>query len=306
MVRNLEVKMKVTSVAKLTRGMEMRDRVLALACDRIPDDEIAAVFASEHHRSLSCGDKVLPITARRIRHGAGIRIGKSPTRWSHGTTLLSTPELAARLKIPVNRLYVQIRQGRLVIDRQPTGAYLFQYTSAVLSAVRSRRYRPGQGRHRPPHRKFRRHSHPALAAKHPGQARYPAARSLLITADCGGSNGAPVPLWKRELQALADEFGLTVTVCHLPHGTSRWNRIEHRLLSFITQNWRGKPLRSYQPIVQLIAATTTPTGLSVKSEIDNATYSVAVKVRDSDMGNINITPHEFHGESNYTIRPNAE
>jgi hypothetical protein len=139
-----------------------------------------------------------------------------------------------------------------------------------------------------------------------GQARYPAARSLLLTADCGGSNGSRVRLWKRELQALANELGLAITVCHLPPGTSKWNKIEHRLFSFITQNWRGKPLISYQAIVQLIAATTTRTGLNVKSEIDSATYPAGVKVSDAEMAAINISPHEFHGEWNYTIRPNPE
>jgi Rhodopirellula transposase DDE domain len=136
-----------------------------------------------------------------------------------------------------------------------------------------------------------------------GRARYPEARSLLITADCGGSNGARVRLWKRELQALADQLGLTITVCHLPPGTSKWNKVEHRLFSFITQNWRGKPLVSYQTIVQLIAATTTRTGLNVRSEIDRATYPAGIKVSDSEMAAINITPHDFHGEWNYTIRP---
>jgi hypothetical protein len=139
-----------------------------------------------------------------------------------------------------------------------------------------------------------------------GRGRYPEARSLLITADCGGSNGSRVRLWKHELQALADELRLTITVCHLPPGTSKWNKIEHRLFSFITQNWRGKPLVSYQTIVQLIAATTTRTGLNVKSEIDNATYPKGIKVSDSDMAAINMTPHQFHGEWNYTIRPNPE
>jgi hypothetical protein len=139
-----------------------------------------------------------------------------------------------------------------------------------------------------------------------GRGRYPEARSLLITADCGGSNGSRVRLWKHELQALADELRLTITVCHLPPGTSKWNKIEHRLFSFITQNWRGKPLVSYQTIVQLIAATTTRTGLNVKSEIDNANYPAGIKVSDSDMAAINMTPHEFHGEWNYTIRPNPE
>jgi hypothetical protein len=139
-----------------------------------------------------------------------------------------------------------------------------------------------------------------------GRTRYPEASSLLITADCGGSNGARVRLWKRELQALATELGLAITVCHLPPGTSKWNKIEHRLFSFITQNWRGKPLVSYQTIVQLIAATTTRTGLNVKSEIDSAIYPAGVKVSDGDMANINITPHAFHGEWNYTIPPNPE
>ena len=138
-----------------------------------------------------------------------------------------------------------------------------------------------------------------------GQARYPEAGNLLITADCGGSNGARVRLWKRELQSLADELGLTITVCHLPPGTSKWNKIEHRLFSFITQNWRGKPLVSYQTIVQLIASTTTRTGLNIKCMIDPNTYPAGVKVSDADMATLNITPHEFHGEWNYTIAPRS-
>jgi hypothetical protein len=136
-----------------------------------------------------------------------------------------------------------------------------------------------------------------------GQVRYPEARSLLITADCGGSNGARVRLWKRELQVLASELGLTITVCHLPPGTSKWNKIEHKLFSFITQNWRGKPLVSYQTIVQLIAATTTRTGLNVKAEIDHASYPAGIKVTDQEMAAISLTAHEFHGEWNYTIKP---
>jgi hypothetical protein len=139
-----------------------------------------------------------------------------------------------------------------------------------------------------------------------GRARYPEAGSLVITADCGGSNGARVRLWKRELQALATELGVPITVCHLPPGTSKWNKIEHRLFSFITQNWRGKPLVSYQAIVQLIAATTTRTGLNVKSEIDTAIYPPGIKVSDSDMAAINLSPHAFHGEWNYTIDPKPE
>jgi transposase len=136
-----------------------------------------------------------------------------------------------------------------------------------------------------------------------GCARYPHATKLLITADCGGSNGVRVRLWKRELQNLANELGIAITVCHLPPGTSKWNKIEHRLFSFITQNWRGKPLVSHQTIVQLIAATTTDTGLKVRSEIDPNTYPAGVKVTDDEMDAINILRHKFHGDWNYTIRP---
>jgi hypothetical protein len=136
-----------------------------------------------------------------------------------------------------------------------------------------------------------------------GRARYPHATQLLVTADCGGSNGARVRLWKRELQTLANELGIAITVCHLPPGTSKWNKIEHRLFSFITQNWRGRPLVSYQTIVQLIAATTTETGLKVQCEIDPNSYPAGVKVSDAEMDAINIQRHEFHGDWNYTINP---
>lgn len=136
-----------------------------------------------------------------------------------------------------------------------------------------------------------------------GRARYPHASQLLITADCGGSNGVRVRLWKRELQALANELGLAVTVCHLPPGTSKWNKIEHRLFSFITQNWRGRPLVSYQTIVQLIAATTTENGLKVQCEIDANTYPAGVRVSDAEMDAIAIERHDFHPDWNYTISP---
>ena len=138
-----------------------------------------------------------------------------------------------------------------------------------------------------------------------GRARYPKATYLLINADCGGSNGSRVRLWKRELQALANELGIAIIVCHLPPGTSKWNKIEHRLFSFITQNWRGRPLVSYQTIVQLIAATTTKTGLTVQSEIDTNTYPAGVKVSDAEMDSINLQRHDFHGDWNYTIAPKA-
>ena len=136
-----------------------------------------------------------------------------------------------------------------------------------------------------------------------GRERYPDAKTLLITADGGGSNGTRVRLWKRELQTLANELGLEITVCHLPPGTSKWNRIEHRLFSFITQNWRGRPLVSYQVIVQLIAATTTDAGLKVKCEIDTNSYPKGVKIEDVEMEALNLCRHDFHGEWNYTIKP---
>jgi hypothetical protein len=139
-----------------------------------------------------------------------------------------------------------------------------------------------------------------------GNARYPDATRLTITADCGGSNGPQVKLWKRELQRLANETGLKITVTHLPPGTSKWNRIEHRLFAFITMNWRGKPLVSHQVIVQLISATTTDTGLKVCCEIDSNSYPKGVAVSDQELQAINITRSKFHGEWNYIIAPNQQ
>ena len=136
-----------------------------------------------------------------------------------------------------------------------------------------------------------------------GCLRYPNARSLTITADGGGSNGSRVRLWKIELQKLADELGIPITVCHLPPGTSKWNKIEHRLFSFITGNWRAKPLVSHQVIVQLIAATTTKAGLKVRCQLDRNTYPAGIKVSDAQMRAINLTRHDFHGEWNYTVSP---
>lgn len=136
-----------------------------------------------------------------------------------------------------------------------------------------------------------------------GRKRHPKAKRLMITADAGGSNGYRVRLWKVELQKLADELKLPITVCHLPPGTSKWNKIEHRLFSFITINWRGKPLRSYRTIVQLIAATITDTGLKVRAELDEKKYPEGVKVSDAQMAAINLSRHAFHGDWNYTIAP---
>ena len=136
-----------------------------------------------------------------------------------------------------------------------------------------------------------------------GAPRYPDARKILINADCGGSNGARLRLWKRELQVLADELRIEITVCHVPPGTSKWNKIEHRLFSFITQNWRGKPLISYLVIVQLIASTTTDSGLTVACQLDENDYAKGTKVTDAEMAALNIQPAVFHGEWNYTIAP---
>jgi hypothetical protein len=135
-----------------------------------------------------------------------------------------------------------------------------------------------------------------------GDKRYPNAKRLTITADGGGSNGSRVRLWKRELQTLANELGIEITVHHLPPGTSKWNKIEHRLFSFITMNWRAKPLVSYRVIVDLISATTTDTGLTVRCELDTNLYPKGIAVADKDMDAINISRADFHGEWNYTIR----
>lgn len=136
-----------------------------------------------------------------------------------------------------------------------------------------------------------------------GAPRYPDNNSLLITADGGGSNGYRLRLWKLELQRLADELGFPITVCHLPPGTSKWNKIEHRLFSFITKNWRGKPLLTHQVIVNLISATTTKTGLVVRSRVDDRIYPKGRRVSDKQLATVNLEPHAFHGEWNYTIHP---
>jgi len=136
-----------------------------------------------------------------------------------------------------------------------------------------------------------------------GQPIYPQATRLLITVDSGGSNGARVRLWKVELQKLADETGLRIAVSHLPPGTSKWNKIEHRLFSFISQNWRGKPLISHEVIVNLIAGTTTATGLTVHSELDTDTYPPGIKVSDRAVAEIDLRRDKFHGDWNYTIHP---
>jgi len=136
-----------------------------------------------------------------------------------------------------------------------------------------------------------------------GQPRYPKAKSLLITADCGGSNGARVRLWKTELQKLANETGLAITVAHHPPGTSKWNRIEHRMFSFISINWRGKPLLSHQVIIQLIAATKTDAGLKIACGLDEQHYPKGIRVPKAALKNLNIIYDDFHGEWNYTVKP---
>jgi transposase len=137
---------------------------------------------------------------------------------------------------------------------------------------------------------------------HMGQPLYPRVRTLLICADSGGSNGYRVRLWKRELQRLADTIGLDITVCHLPPGTSKWNKIEHRLFSHISMNWRAQPLISHEVIVDLIGSTTTQTGLRVEAQLDTNVYPTKIQVSDEEMAALRITPHDFHGEWNYTVR----
>jgi len=138
-----------------------------------------------------------------------------------------------------------------------------------------------------------------------GRDRYPEATDLLITADCGGSNGYRVRLWRLALQGLADRTGLAITVVHLPPGTRKWNKIEHRLFSFISMSWRGRPLVSYETIVQLIASTRTNKGLTVRCELDEGEYLKGRKVSDADLDAVNIERDAFHGEWNYTVYPTA-
>jgi hypothetical protein len=141
--------------------------------------------------------------------------------------------------------------------------------------------------------------------EHVGKPRYPDTKRLLMNADAGGSNGYRVRLWKTELAALATETGLAITVCHYPPGTSKWNKIEHRLFSAITSNWRGRPLTSHEVVVELIGATTTSTGLTVHAEADPGSYPRGIKITDAQMTAIapQIKPDKFHGEWNYTVRP---
>ena len=136
-----------------------------------------------------------------------------------------------------------------------------------------------------------------------GRRLYPTVQRLVVTADAGGSNGPRVRLWKWELQRLADETGLSVSVCHFPPGTSKWNKVEHRLFSFISSNWRGQPLRDYETIVHLIAWTTTAQGLKVVCRLDRRKYPKGRQISDDDMKTVNITHHRFHGEWNYVITP---
>ncbi len=138
-----------------------------------------------------------------------------------------------------------------------------------------------------------------------GRQQSPEAKRLLISADGGGSNGSRVRLWKWEVQQLADETGLSISVCHLPPGTSKWNKIEHRLFAWISQNWRGKPLTSYAVILKLIAATTTEAGLTVQCQLDTNRYPAGRKISKEQMATLSIRPDSFHGEWNYTILPRA-
>ena len=139
--------------------------------------------------------------------------------------------------------------------------------------------------------------------RHEGRRIYPGAEKLMITADGGGSNGSRLRLWKLELQRFADETGLSISVCHFPPGTSKWNKVEHKLFSFITSNWRGEPLRDYETIINLIAHTTTAKGLKVTCKLDRRKYPTGRKVSDEEMKCVNVQRNKFHGEWNYEIKP---
>ena len=139
-----------------------------------------------------------------------------------------------------------------------------------------------------------------------GRKRYPQARELLITADCGGSNSSRTRLWKVALQDLADALGLRLTICHFPPGTSKWNKIEHRMFCHITQNWRARPLVSYAVVVELIGSTTTTSGLHIRAELDEHTYPTKETVAPEQLARVRLKPATFHGEWNYTIATNGE
>ena len=136
-----------------------------------------------------------------------------------------------------------------------------------------------------------------------GRRSYPQARRLLVCADAGGSNGSRLRSWKLHLQKLSDQLKLPITVCHYPPGTSKWNKIEHRLFSFVSMNWKGKPLVSYEAVVNLIGSTTTRTGLKVKAMLDKKTYATGQKVSEREMNALRLKPHTFHGDWNYTLQP---
>jgi hypothetical protein len=136
-----------------------------------------------------------------------------------------------------------------------------------------------------------------------GRQLYGKAKAMLLTADAGGSNGSRLRLWKWELQKFADETGRSLSVCHFPPGTSKWNKVEHRLFSFISSNWRGEPLRDYETIVHLIARTTTAKGLTVICRLDRRKYATGRQISDDEMDSVNLERHRFHGDWNYVIRP---
>jgi len=136
-----------------------------------------------------------------------------------------------------------------------------------------------------------------------GRKAYPKAQRLLICADAGGSNGTRLRAWKVHLQILADRLGMAIWVCHYPPGTSKWNQVEHRLFSFISMNWRGRPLLSYEAVVNLIGGTTTKSGLRVKALLDTREYQPGQKITDEEMGKLRLKPHRFHGDWNYTLHP---
>jgi len=136
-----------------------------------------------------------------------------------------------------------------------------------------------------------------------GKKSYPKAKELLITADCGGSNGYRVRLWKIALQNLSTETGLKISVCHFPPGTSKWNKIEHRMFSHISMNWRGKPLISHEVIVNLIGSTTTKSGLNIRAELDTSKYEKGIKITDEELKTVKLIKDNFHGEWNYSIIP---
>ena len=258
-------------------GFSLQGNAKTVEGQQHPDRDAQFRYISEQVRPIrTAGDPVISVDTKKKETVGEFRNGGREWRPKGQPTATSDPRLPRRAA----------GQGHSLRGLRPGGER-----------------RLGVRRHRPRHRRLRRRVDPPLVER--ARARPPTrrARRLLITADAGGSNGYRTRTWKAEIAAFALETGLPVTVCHFPPGTSKWNKIEHRLFSHITMNWRGRPLTSHEVIVNTIAATTTRTGLTVRAELDHGSYPDGVKVSDEQMGALPLDRHDWHGDWNYTLRP---